>query len=476
MIDKEIWPDKLKIQIIRPIYKKGKKQDINNYRPISLLSIIDKILEKFFVNKIIKFFETYKVLNKAQFGYTKNKSTTDLLIEVNEKITIGLNQGKYVGIILIDLQKAFDTFDQKILLKKCQNLGLRGKIYNIIKSYLKDRKSIVQINEIKSTTCNIKYGVPQGSVLGPLLYLIYTNDIDENIERTKIYLFADDTILLSINTNYKEMMDNLQHDFNILNDYFVHNELFISKEKTLQIDITVPKMKPKEEIGIKKHYGNCKNLTKGQKYECHENCVHLEKKMSTKYLGIEIDMNWNFKPHIIALITKIRQIIPKLYQIKNVLNKTQKKTIYNAWIGSILRYGIEIYGHASEYLINRLQKVQNKVIKVIFGTNLKKSTSLLYKEYKILKFKELRNFIVVTRNYFCNKYKTYTNTALTRMRGNKERYKLPNWTNVYGKRRKEWYVPKVFNELPENMLNFLSLDELKKELTSKIIIDDLFNC
>jgi hypothetical protein len=131
MTKKEVWPEKLKLQITRPVYKKGNKLDLNNYRPIALLSVIDKILEKFFVNKIWKFFDKFRNISSSQFGYRKKMGTNDLLSEMNDLITTSLNDGKYVGIVLIDLTKAFDTFDKKILLNKCYDLGLRGKIYNI---------------------------------------------------------------------------------------------------------------------------------------------------------------------------------------------------------------------------------------------------------------------------------------------------------------------------------------------------------
>ena len=179
IIETEIWPDNLKIQIIRPVYKKSNKREIGNYRPIALLSIIDKIIEKFFANKINKFFEKFKILSDIQYGYSKGKSTTQLLINLNEIVTKSLNEGKYVGIVLVDLQKAFDTFDKKILLQKCRKIGLRGKIYNIIESYLDNRKTQVRICGEESEYNEINYGVPQGSVLGPLLYLIYTNDISD---------------------------------------------------------------------------------------------------------------------------------------------------------------------------------------------------------------------------------------------------------------------------------------------------------
>jgi len=469
MIEKETWPEMLKMQIIRPIYKKGDKKNLNNYRPIVLLSVIDKILENFFANRIRRFMEINKVLNTKQYGYTKNKSTTELLIDVNELITKGLNEGKYIGIILIDLQKAFDSFDQKILLRKCYNFGLRGKIYNILKTYLKDRKTVVKIKDELSKTININTGVPQGSVLGPLLYLIYTNDIHENLEKTNIFLFADDTLLISIHNKYEEMMNNLQHDFNILNDYFIKNELYLSGEKTFQMDVTVPKMKPKKEIWIIKHHGNCEGLIKNDdKKLCNKLCTKLEKKNSTNYLGLCIDNNWNFKEHIIELIKKLRQLIPRMYHLKQILNNKQKKIVYDAWIGSIIRYGIEIYGQTSEYLIERLQKIHNKLIKVMFGNNKSKKTTTLYKENEILKIKELMEFIMVTKNYYCNTYKTISK-SIGKFRGNKRRYDMPSWNNIYGKRRKIWKIPELFNKIPKEMLEYVTLNEFKKKYKDWLI-------
>jgi hypothetical protein len=469
IIDNELWPENLKIQIIRPIYKKGSKEDINNYRPIALLSIIDKIVEKYLAFKIRDFLDKQNLLSKVQFGYTKNKSTTDLITEINEQITNGLNEGKYAGIILVDLQKAFDTFDKKILLRKCENLGLRGKIQNILKSYLNNRKAIVQIDNKNSQLVNTKWGVPQGSVLGPLLFLIYTNNITEEITKTTIYLFADDTILISINRNYEDMMVNLQNDFNILNDWFINNELFLSEEKTIQMDIHVPKMNKYKECWIIKHYGKCKNLISSSlKSDCSVHCKKLEKKISAKYLGIHIDKNWTFKLHIEELKKKLRQMLPKMYRLRKILNIKHKKVIYDAWIRSILSYGIESYGHTSEYLIDKLQRVQNKIVKILFETKNKERTLELYKNNKIFKINELRDYIIMTKNYYSNQYKTKTKNT-DRIRLNKRKFELPLWNNVYGKRRKEWYIPYIFNNLKDNMLNYQSLKEFKDEIKNDFL-------
>jgi len=156
-----------------------------------------------------------------------------------------------------------------------------------------------------------------------------------------------------------------------------------------------------------------------------------------------------------------------LYQIKTILNNKQKKIIYDAWIGSILRYGTEIYGHASEYLINRLQKIQNKLIKILFGNGKKYKTHILFKKNRIMNIKEIKDFAILSKYYFNNKYKNYT-SCHSRIRGGNRKFRLPQWRNQYGKRRREWYIPEIFNDVSENMLKLTSIMEFKREFTNNI--------
>lgn len=469
MIDKEVWPEMLKIQVLRPIYKKGDKTDKNNYRPISLLSVIDKIIEKFFSNKIRQFLEKFRLLSKLQYGYTPKKGTTDLLIQINEIITKALNEKKYVGAVLIDLQKAFDTFDQEILLKKCEKIGLRGKIYNLIKSYLANRRSLVKIADDYSDENEIKYGVPQGSVLGPLLFLIYVNDISDCVNKTLIYLFADDTIMISINYNYSEMISNLQKDFDMLNGWLMENELYISEDKTVQIDITVPKMKNIQKNNIVNHSENCQLMKYGRNSKsCNETCKKIQNTQSAKYLGLQIDSHWNFKQHIINLINKLRQMMPKLYNVRSVINLKNKMILYEAWISSLLRYGIEIYGFASDYLLNRLQRVQNKVVKVLFGNNENK-TEDIYSKNNILKVKQLRDYTIILKYYHTNMYKNYDKKKSKILRQTTQKYEIPQWSNTYGLRNKNYYIPSIFNKLPKQLLNIKSTKERKSRIKQILI-------
>ena len=250
IIDTECWPTGLKKQILRPVYKSGAKNDMNNYRPIALLPAINKIIEKYFTEKIENFLEHYKILSQHQFGFRKNIGTNSALKDINDLITGAINEGKYVGAVLIDLQKAFDTINHAILYKKCSRVGIRGKMLNIIKSYMEGRAVGTKIDHVVSTLEQVRYGVPQGSTLGPLLFLIYINDIAEGTMQTKVFLYADDIILVSIHKNYNTMIKNLQQDFNHINSWLISNELFISEKKTQFISISMPQMKPTADADI----------------------------------------------------------------------------------------------------------------------------------------------------------------------------------------------------------------------------------
>ena len=174
-------PDCLKLAMVIPIHKKGSKLEVGNYRPISLLSNINKLLVKIVHVRTYSFLEKYKCLYKYQFGFRKQHSTNHALIEITEKIRKALDSGKFACGIFVDLQKAFDTVNHEILLKKLDHYGLRGATNSWFESYLNNRKQVVSINGINSETRIMKHGVPQGSVLGPLLFLIYINDLHNAI-------------------------------------------------------------------------------------------------------------------------------------------------------------------------------------------------------------------------------------------------------------------------------------------------------
>ena len=186
------FPDPLKIVKVIPIHKNGSTQVMNNYRPISLLSIFDKTMENIMHERLYKFLELNNILYNKQFGFRKNNSTIDALIKITDKIRESVDKGKYGCGIFIDLRKAFDTVNHNILLLKMEHYGVRGPSLQWFRSYLSERKHVYingECSELKQISC----GVPQGSVLGPLLFLIYINDLPNISKKFDLYLFADDT-------------------------------------------------------------------------------------------------------------------------------------------------------------------------------------------------------------------------------------------------------------------------------------------
>ena len=198
-----VFPDILKTAKVTPLHKKESKLDVLNYRPISLLSIFSKVYEKLIYIRIYSYLTKNKMIYSKQFGFRSNYSTNHALISLTEQIRSLLDGGHYVCGIFVDLEKAFDTVDHKILCEKLNHYGLRGNINKLIHSYLTNRKQYVSLNGFDSEIRNIECGVPQGSSLGPLLFLIYINDFRLCLNETTSGHFADDTFILYASKNLK---------------------------------------------------------------------------------------------------------------------------------------------------------------------------------------------------------------------------------------------------------------------------------
>ena len=246
-----VFPEKLKTSSVLPLFKKDSKLICGNYRPISLLSNISKLLEKLMYSRLYRFLNIYNCITELQFGFRANHSTSHALVSITEKIREALDTGHFACGIFIDLQKAFDTVDHDILVSKLEYYGARGIAKSWFTSYLHNRKQFVTINGFKSSLKTIKFGVPQGSVLGPLLFLIYINDLNISVKNSIVHHFADDTNLLSIDKSITVLCKKVNYDLKGITNWLNANRISLNVNKTKFIIFRKPTKVIDFEIKIK---------------------------------------------------------------------------------------------------------------------------------------------------------------------------------------------------------------------------------
>ena len=230
--ENSVFPDKMKVTNVVPLFKSGNKNEFTNYRPVSLLPQFSKVLEKLFDIRLQKFIDKCNILSNSQYGFRSNCSTSLALLELTEEICTAVVNRKVTTGVFIDLKKAFDTIDHKLLLEKLEFYGIRGSVNEWVKSYLTGRKQFVQVNEYSSTIFNILCGVPQGSVLGPKLFILYINDLCNVSKLVKYVLFADDTNIFKSGDNVQELCNELSIELCRLIVWFKANKLSLIVSKT----------------------------------------------------------------------------------------------------------------------------------------------------------------------------------------------------------------------------------------------------
>ena len=263
-----------------PIFKKDDPLDCVNYRPISLLPIFSKIFENIIYSRLFKFLESNKLIYTRQFGFRANHSTNHALISMTESIKSFLDNGDFGSGIFIDLEKAFDTVNHQILCNKLNYYGFRGKFNNLLKSFLSNRKQFVSINGFDSSHLEIKCGVPQGSTLGPLLFLLYINDLRYSWKYSTVSHFADDTSIIYSSNHLKTIETNLNFDLKCVPEWLKSNRLSLNVKKTKLLFFRSKYKTIQENISIK---------IQG---------VRINPSSHVKYLGIFIDEHLSWKHQI----------------------------------------------------------------------------------------------------------------------------------------------------------------------------------
>ena len=346
-----LFPSLNKEADVCPIHKKNEKDKCENYRPISLLSNISKIFERIMYNRLDNFLDMSDILYKFQFGFRKNYSTNHALLSIVEQITAALDKKMFTCGVFIDLEKAFDTVNHQIILSKLHHYGIRGVANKWFSSYLLNRYQKVSINGVSSQRLPITCGVPQGSILGPLLFLLYINDMHFATENSKVYHFADDTNLLYSCKSFKILRKRVNKDLQCLYEWLCANRLSLNTGKTEFIVYRPGRCKNPERLTLKMHH------------------TKLFESPKIKYLGMILDNKLNWKAHISELCKKLSRAVGLIYKIRNLCPISVLTSLYYSLFHSHLSYGLALWANANKSYIDKIRTLQKRALKAIVFRN-----------------------------------------------------------------------------------------------------------
>ena len=368
------FPNSMKKAIVRAIHKKGETDDPGNYRPLSILPIISKIFERSAVNQLVQYLEEKKLLNHIQHAYRKGHSTLTCLNEIVNYIYEENDKGNIVGLASLDLSKAFDSINHHLLLQKLSKLGLGKQSLCWCKSYLTDRKQQTKFTNFISTTEIVLSGVPQGSILGPILFICFVNDLPGIFENCKIMSYADDTQILVSAKSAKEIKSRIENLIEKAQQWYTKNSLLNNATKT-EI-MTISRRKNKETIEV--------NITENGKPG------KLKPKSSVKVLGIHLDDQLNWNKQVNEVNKKARYASRNLQRTFHILPFKQRLTLYNSLVASHFNYGDLVWGGLSTKNRNKLQRTQNSVIKNMLGMKIRDSTDEALTKANLLSLEDKR--------------------------------------------------------------------------------------
>ncbi len=478
-----VFPDVLKVAKVIPLHKGGSTLECNNFRPISLLSIFDKIIEKLMHKRLYDFLEEHDILYNHQFGFRKFHSTAYSLIEITEKIKDSIDNGKYGCGIFIDLKKAFDTVNHSILLTKLEHYGIRGNILKWFQSYLTDRKQYVYYNGISSNIATVSCGVPQGSVLGPLLFLIYINDLPNISSKLSFFLFADDTNIYYESTNLLELEKTVNKELKLLSLWLNLNRLALNVSKTNFVIFRSTKRLLNHNVVLIM------------------NRKAIEQKDHVKYLGVLMDQHLSWKQQISCVSKKISRGIGILAKLRGSMDRALLINIYYCLVFSYLSYGVEAWGSACDSHLSCIRVLQNKAVRILTGNQYYQifgekpgplpSADPLYKELKFLDFKDIYKFNIakfvyltlckispgIFFNWFTYTHQVHSYATKSNVTISQDHYfdvgtehktytlytKKANLVN-YGEKMIHISGPLIWNDLPLNIQDAASISIFKNKV------------
>jgi len=371
-----VVPQEIKIAKVVPIYKKGMRDDHTNYRPISILPYFAKYFEKIMYERLTAYVEKSHIIFHSQHGFQSGHSPFMALMSMYDKISGAFENNEYSIGVFFDLAKAFDTVSHDILLKKLSTYGIRGTQLAWFSSYLHNRLQCVSCNGSLSNMRKVKYGVPQGSNLGPLLFLLYINDLPNISPVLSFILFADDTNVFYSHRSYHTLIQIVNAELKSIAEWFAANKLSLNLEKTAFILFrSHRKMSPPD-----------------SSLRLSINGTPISQVNSTKFLGVFVDQHMKWNDHIKSISAKIAKNVGILYRASYLLPPSVRTQLYYSLVYPYLAYCNMVWASTYDSRLHKLVLLQKRAVRCIAGTPMGSHTDPLFIRFKLLKLHQIRTF------------------------------------------------------------------------------------
>ncbi len=425
------FPDLWKVARVTPIFKSGDKADKSNYRPISVLPVISRLFEKLIFDQLYQYMIDNDLFSHDQSGFRRLHSTLTCLLKNTDDWYSGLDLGQLVGLVFVDLKKAFDTVDHDILCEKLQIYGVQQQELTWFRSYLYNRKQFCKVNGISSDLEDIEVGVPQGSCLGPLLFLLYINDLPQAVRGSTVSMYADDTSLCHQASDITQLNEAMNNDLKQLDIWLQGNKLSLNVAKTHSMLVTT-----KQKSNILK--GSNQNL----ELKIRDNELDVAQK--TKYLGVQIDCSLDWKEQIKSISGKVSRAVGFLKYSKKYLPRETLVTLYRSLVEPHFRYCCSVWGCCGSTGKNQLQKLQNRAARIVTNSSFdapggplikklgwKTIEELIDSESKTMVFKSLNE---LAPHYMENLFKRNSEFSSRSLRNTETDLRIPKKISTNGQR------------------------------------------
>ena len=433
-----VFPDSLKIACITPIYKKGDPSLVCNYRPISVIHYFGKIIEKLILTRISSFLDKYSIISDEQFGFRSGRSTACAVVRLLDFFYDSLDRGDFSAAIFVDYQRAFDTVPHSILLKKLEAYGVRGNSLSIFQSYLTNRYHFTSINGNNSQKLLLSIGLPQGTLLAPILFNLFINDVCNISNTMSVLLYADDTTLLFRSSCAETLTHTCNEELKKFREWTIANRLSLNADKSFTFFVS-------------NRQANYDTLYFGQ--------TPLEVKSECKFLGVNLDNKLKFSNHLKFLTSKLSKSAGIFYKLNKFTPLETLHSVYYGLVYPYLSYCNIAWGTTFQSHLETLNRLQKRIIRLIHCESYLDHSEPLFRKSKILKLRDLIVYsilIYVFKNM--NVFVGIDHAHSTRFSQNlRPRFRRTTLTQ----HSISFVGPKLWNELPAQLKCITSINSFK---------------